>query len=107
MPSNYYVQLPSKIIHESKQKVYLFVLLQDRVITENKELHLKLGLILDENARLKSIIYSMQQQQQNGERMSNEEDEDNRLWSTNIEERASSKLTRSVVLKKEKISFFF
>ena len=25
MPSNYYVQLPSKIIHESKQKVYLFV----------------------------------------------------------------------------------
>jgi hypothetical protein len=79
MPSNYYVQLPSKIIHESKQKVYLFVLLQDRVITENKELHLKLGLILDENARLKSIIYSMQQQQQNGERMSNEEDEDNRL----------------------------
>jgi hypothetical protein len=57
----------------------LFVLLQDRVITENKELHLKLGLILDENARLKSIIYSMQQQQQNGERMSNEEDEDNRL----------------------------
>jgi hypothetical protein len=38
--------------------------LQDRVVTENKELHLKMGLILDENARLKSIIYSMQQQQQ-------------------------------------------
>jgi hypothetical protein len=34
------------------------------VVTENKELHLKMGLILDENARLKSIIYSMQQQQQ-------------------------------------------
>ena len=24
--------------------------------TENKELHLKLGLILDENARLKSLV---------------------------------------------------
>lgn len=47
----------------------------DRVITENKELHLKMGLILDENARLKSIIYSMQQQQQqNGER-NNEDDQ--------------------------------
>lgn len=32
----------------------------DRVITENKELHLKLGLILDENARLKNLLYSMQ-----------------------------------------------
>jgi len=52
--------------------------LQDRVITENKELHLKMGLILDENARLKSIIYSMQQQQQqNGER----NNEDDQLWS--------------------------
>ena len=36
------------------------------MITENKELHLKMGLILDENARLENIIYSMQQQQQNG-----------------------------------------
>jgi hypothetical protein len=34
---------------------------QDRVTTENKELHLKMGLILEENARLKSILVSLQQ----------------------------------------------
>ncbi len=50
---------------ESNQ--YLQFFFQDRVITENKELHLKMGLILDENARLKSIIYSMQQQQNAGD----------------------------------------
>ena len=28
----------------------------DGYITENKELHLKLGIILDENARLKALL---------------------------------------------------
>ena len=28
----------------------------DSYITENKELHLKLGIILDENARLKAML---------------------------------------------------
>ena len=46
---------------------------QDRVTTENKELHLKMGIILEENARLKSIIYSMQQ---NGD---NDDAKDDRL----------------------------
>merc|ERR1712110_940199 len=31
----------------------------DSYITENKELHLKLGIILDENARLKSMLQEM------------------------------------------------
>ena len=51
---------------------------QDRVTTENKELHLKMGIILEENARLKSIIYSMQQQN-----VDNDLDDDadiGRLW---------------------------
>ena len=59
---------------ETKYRRWWF-LFQDRVTTENKELHLKMGIILEENARLKSIIYSMQQ---NGD---NDDANHDRLWS--------------------------
>jgi len=108
MPSNYYVQLPSKITHESKQKVYLFV-----CFTSGSRHHREQGVAPearpDPGWEREAEVHHLLDAAATAKRWTNVQRR-GRGQSIVIDKhwrKSKFKLTSSVVLKKEKISFFF